>query len=369
MSINCSNSPLKPDWIKVQITRNCNLSCSFCSQAEWRENVNLDISRLIENVLLPAMPLRLLIITGGEPLTKIPELTELLSFCQSNKIEVGIFTNLTLLDQALACKLKVLGVQWLRTTINGSIQNVHECSYPKGSFLKTLEGISVAQRNNLHVKVRVTVSRSNLNDVENILRLCAEKSIEEVDFRPYLPLGDCNPHEDFNLHVEEMMRICALLMLYREHKPLVKIKLLPGWFDYIFENLIASKTSFEECHCGRKYLYVDAEGNYRSCAGHKYIIDSMTNVKIDSVWIDNPHLTAVRSYSQPDYCAKCPCRVNCHKANCHLVNYETSQSFESINPYCPIYYFDPKDSGNGYIKAREKFSIYLAEAKTRVCQG
>ena len=32
----------KLDWVKVQLTRACNLKCAFCSQADFKENKTVD---------------------------------------------------------------------------------------------------------------------------------------------------------------------------------------------------------------------------------------------------------------------------------------------------------------------------------------
>ena len=65
------------DWVKLQLTRCCNLKCSFCSQADFRDTNTIDTDLFIEKVLIPSKP-RLLIITGGEPLTKFEELKKIL---------------------------------------------------------------------------------------------------------------------------------------------------------------------------------------------------------------------------------------------------------------------------------------------------
>lgn len=59
----------KLDWVKVQLTRCCNLKWSFCSQADFRDASTIDADLFIKNVLEVAKP-RFLIFTGGEPLAK-----------------------------------------------------------------------------------------------------------------------------------------------------------------------------------------------------------------------------------------------------------------------------------------------------------
>ena len=76
----------KLDWVKVQLTRCCNLKCSFCSQADFRDASTIDADLFIKNVLEVAKP-RLLIFTGGEPLAKYDTLKKLLEYCKEHNIQ------------------------------------------------------------------------------------------------------------------------------------------------------------------------------------------------------------------------------------------------------------------------------------------
>jgi MoaA/NifB/PqqE/SkfB family radical SAM enzyme len=347
------------DWVKLQITRSCNFSCSFCSQAEWSSGETIDLDIFYKNVLDRANKLRLLIVTGGEPLTKYSVLYDLLSKCSSIGTEVGIFSNVSLLTESRARELKTLNLSWIRTTLNGPSADVHELSYPSNSFGKTLSGIKNSLNEGIPVKIRTTVNKTNVNDIENLIDFVRYLGIKEIDFRPYLPLGDCNPHNSFALSSTELVRIAAFLMLTQQKCQDIKIKLLPNWFDFLYTDFFPS-FHCEECHCGRKYIYVDAVGNYRSCAGHKYIIGSMYDLTVDEIWHSSKFLDDVRTYKQDPYCSGCPKSQQCHRSNCHLINYEAHQRFDKINPLCPIYLHNSKDAEEGYKKVIDLFSDQLS---------
>lgn len=53
------------EWMKIQLTRKCNLNCKYYSQAEFDRTHDLDIEDLKMNAILPSS-IRLVIITGGE---------------------------------------------------------------------------------------------------------------------------------------------------------------------------------------------------------------------------------------------------------------------------------------------------------------
>ena len=352
-----SASGYRLDWIKVQLTRLCNFDCQFCSQAEWAGPETIDIERLRSAVFDRLPALRLLIVTGGEPLARYSELLELAGLARGKRAEAGIFSNLSLLSPARAQELKDQGVGWYRTTLNGPNAAIHEKTYPQGSFGKTLKGIGAAASAGTAVKIRTTVCRANLAQLEELVRFAVSLGVRELDCRPYLPLGDCNPHGSFALSPPELIEAAALLLRLRSGwKSKIQIKLLPNWFDFIYRDLLGEPApACELCHCGRSYLYIDAAGDYRACAGHRAVAGSMFSTPADQVWLHSAFLEEARTYKQGPYCAACPAREACHASNCHLINYEAHGRFDAVNPTCPIYATSPEDCAAGYNQVRAAF--------------
>lgn len=350
------------DWLKVQITRRCNLSCHFCSQADWRSKEVLDVPQFLERVLSKA-DVRLLIITGGEPLTVLDELETLLEYCQSRGIETGIFSNGTLATPEIAQNLRAAGLAWIRVSLNGSSSAVHETSYPQGSFERTLSGIANCLKEGVKVKVRSTVSKGNLKDVPDLVSFVSSLGVSELDFRPYLPLGDCNPHDQFVLCPEELLQTGGMLTALGKVHPGLRVRLLPGWFDFISAG--PEGESFEECHCGRHYLYIDVNGNFMPCAGHRMKVGQMKRDSLEETWKHAPGLDLMRAYEQAEYCQGCPSQEQCHRSSCSLVNFEANGSFSAVNPLCPVVRLDPADAVSGHARAQSLFDNARVEAYDR----
>lgn len=343
------------------MTRRCNMNCAYCSQAEFDRTHNLDLKAFTENVL-DKVDIRLLIITGGEPLIRFSELIDLIKKCKSRNIEVGIFSNAVLISMQKAEMIRDAGVSWVRVSINGENSKTHELSYPKGSFEKTIEGINNLKKAGVYVKVRSTVTTKNIDSIVGIVGLCKKLGISEVDFRPYLHLGECNPHGDYALDTHSELIALSKLIRLQEVEKDIYIKLLPNWFDFLVRDLsnVDEKIRIEDCHCGRKYLYIDADGNYRPCAGHRLVLGSMYKDNVNELWEKSSFLEEIRNYQQNEYCKTCPMCIKCHTANCHLINYELDGSFYAVNRTCPIYNFDRENSANGFEKVRREFLEYYS---------
>ncbi len=349
------------DWLKVQVTRLCNFSCSFCSQADWASRETIDLDALERSVLSRLDALRLLIVTGGEPLARFSILEQLVSLARSRGTEVGIFSNLSLLTRERAIALRQAGVSWFRTTLNGSRADVHERTYPANSYATTMAGIEAARLAGTPVKIRTTVCKANIHDLGDLISFANAIGVVEVDVRPYLPLGDCNTHNSFALDSRSLIWAAArILQLQDVWKGKVQLKLLPNWFDFLYRDIASgSLTACEQCHCGRKYLYIDAAGNYRSCAGHRAVLGSIFESNIEEIWDGSGQLQETRSYQQDLYCETCPRKAACHSSNCHLVNYEAHGRFDKVNPTCPSWNMEPESALVGFKKVRQIFAEAL----------
>ncbi len=360
--ISAGDYPL--DWVKAQLTRLCNLSCSFCSQADSSARTTLDAGRLIRQ-LLALVEVRLLILTGGEPLVVPDALVELLDYCSSRGTETGIFTNATLASPSLVDRLARAGLTWARVTVNGSCAEVHEQSYPRGSFPKTVAGLRAFRERGVTVKARATISRANVSDVSALVAFLAGSGCSELDLRPYLPLGDCNPHEQFMLSPEELLRVggqvCGLRAIYPE----IKLKLLPGWFDFVASGA-GTSSQLEVCACARRYLYINAEADILPCPGHRAKVGTLEDgLDLAQLWASSPLLNKMRFYRQADFCLKCPVRAQCHRSSCALLTYEAHGTFDGeINSLCPIYPLSPQDPVAGLEKARAIFEAARATARS-----
>ena len=350
------NDEYELDWVKLQITRICNLSCSYCSQAGWKDKTTINFN-LFKKQVIDNISARLLIVTGGEPMCVFDELLELIQYCKEKNMEIGIFSNATLIDSERAKLLKEYGTDWVRTSINGHNADIHELSYPKNTFDKTIHGVKCLREQGIVTKVRTTISKANINYIENIVELVKSMGIEELDFRPYLLLGDCNPHESYSLSRDDILKALSVLLYLQKNDKDIRIKLLPNWFDFLVRDLFGSSINMpiEECHCGKQYIYVDAAGNYRACAGHRKLLGDYHVATVDAIWDNSEFLEEIRNYSQPEYCIKCPHHVQCHRSNCHLINYEVDNCFDQVNKTCLLHLTDNSDSRKAFDILREDF--------------
>tara|TARA_Y100001970_G_scaffold128175_1_gene158273 strand:- start:24154 stop:25059 length:906 start_codon:yes stop_codon:yes gene_type:complete len=154
-----------------------------------------EISRLCDNFIdLGVNKIRL---TGGEPLVRknIIDLIQLLGskIDNSSLKELTITTNGTLLSK-YAEKIKKSGIN----RINISLDTLNKKKYKEitrfGLLDKVLEGIKIAKKNDLEIKIN-TVALKNFNDdeFEKILLWCNKNKLD-LTFIEVMPMNETDSH-------------------------------------------------------------------------------------------------------------------------------------------------------------------------------
>ena len=112
-------------------------------------------------------------LTGGEVFTR-PDIFELIDSIIENRMRYSILTNGTLIDEetiaAFGVKKRRIRLDSIQVSIDGSCPEVHNLSRP-GSFGRAIHGLELLVKNRFPVTVRVTISKHNMYDLENIAEL------------------------------------------------------------------------------------------------------------------------------------------------------------------------------------------------------
>lgn len=166
------------------ITRRCNLNCIHCysdSEAKaYPGELTLDQCRAVIDDLagfkVPAV-----LLSGGEPLIH-PDFFAIASYAVSKGLRLTLSTNGTLIDLDTAKKLKQLGFAYVGISLDG-IGETHDYFRGKqGAFAKTVEAFRHCKTAGQKVGLRLTLSRSTVEDIDRILDFIESEGIDRVCF-------------------------------------------------------------------------------------------------------------------------------------------------------------------------------------------
>jgi AdoMet-dependent heme synthase len=178
--------------VAFEVTRTCTLSCRHCRgdsrQKVYKDELGLnEIRTIIDNIASFAKPI--LIITGGEPLTR-PDVYEIALYSSSLGLRTVLATCGHFLNDETVSKLVEAGVSRISISLDGASAVTHDqFRGTPGAFEATLSGIAAARRNHLDFQINSTLTVLNIAELESIHDLAL--SLGAVGFHPFLlvPVG------------------------------------------------------------------------------------------------------------------------------------------------------------------------------------
>lgn len=178
--------------VALEITRSCPLACLHCrgdshGEAYPDELTGQEIQSILANIATFARPI--LIITGGEPLTR-PDVFDIASYSTSLGFRTVLATCGRFLDDSTVRKLLDSGVQRISVSLDGASASTHDrFRGVPGAFESAIRGIGAARRNGLAFQINSTLTTLNIAELESLHDLAVSLGAE--GFHPFLlvPMG------------------------------------------------------------------------------------------------------------------------------------------------------------------------------------
>jgi len=173
--IDFEKAPFIAIW---EVTRACDLRCVHC-RAEAIPNRDaeeltreqgfalIDELRKFSDTAPP-----LFVLTGGDPL-KSPYVYDYIKHADSVGLRVAVTPSATgLLTRAAIHKMKEHGLTRMAISLDGSTPEIHDnFRRQPGSYAHTIRAISDAVAEGITVQINTTISRWNVNDLDNLCAL------------------------------------------------------------------------------------------------------------------------------------------------------------------------------------------------------
>ncbi len=173
------------------ITRTCNLRCVHCysdSNAQQYPG-ELDWEQMQAVVAdLAAYQVPSLLFSGGEPMIH-PRFFDLVDLSTAAGLKLTISTNGTLITPEKAALLKAANVAYVGISLDG-IGPVHdEFRRKEGAFDAAVRGFKHCHEVQQKTGLRLTLTRHNVENIEQILDFIEDQQIQRVCFYHLVPAG------------------------------------------------------------------------------------------------------------------------------------------------------------------------------------
>lgn len=153
----------------IQVTRNCNQSCVFCSNPSRNATLELrDIKKMLRK--LSDMNYGGVILTGGEP-TVHPELDKIISATRKTGLDARIITNGQITaEKGYLERLVRAGLSSMSLSIYSHRKDVHEyLSGVHGSFCNVCKTLEIAEAIGLPVSISTVINVRNADHLHLVV--------------------------------------------------------------------------------------------------------------------------------------------------------------------------------------------------------
>jgi len=195
-------------------TRACNLSCRHCyaSAGPAGKEGEMD-SQAARDFLeqLVAFQVPVLLLSGGEPLLR-PDIFAVMAAAVKKGLRVTLSSNGTLIDRNTARDLKKIGVSYVGISLDG-VEGRHDTFRgQQGAFAAAVEGIRNCLAVGQRVGLRFTISRANVDQLEEIFYLIRQEDIPRACFYHLVYSGRGSELAGEDLRHEESRAAMDLIM-------------------------------------------------------------------------------------------------------------------------------------------------------------
>ena len=349
-----------PITIEVDPSNACNHSCPFCISghihlSKFKGTKFFDRRMMKKEVLMSLvqdivkMDIQSLSWTGGGEPTQNPHLKEAINFIKKNSnIEMGMFTNGTLLERFDLFDTIVDSLSWVRVSIDaGKAKTYNELrvTNDKNNFdimlnnVKKLIQLKKEKNSSIFIGVGFVVTKDNFNEVVDFAKLFKDIDVNYCQFKPEIIQVERNGELD-----KAKEQIGSDFWITKVATELEKAKEILGkkfeCNSYKLEDLIKSPKdygrNYKECLGSQFQPCVGADGHVYVCTNHRghkeYSYGNIEDKSFKDIWSDMEKRSCVMNkINNIEKFKNCSQLCKPHESNKILWTMKENQNDEAFN--------------------------------------
>jgi AdoMet-dependent heme synthase len=317
--------PLVMSW---NVTRECNLKCSHCyinatEKKLKNELTTKEAKKLMDQIAEVSHPL--LILSGGEPLLR-KDIYELIRYGASIGLKMGLGSNGSLIDEAVAKKLKDAGITTVSISLDSHIPAQHDdFRGVAGSWEKAVNACKALRKNNVLVQVNTTLTQQNYNQIDEIMSLAEGIGVENFHLFFLVPTGRGTKLTDISPEKYEDM-ITKTFAKTAKHRLNVRPSCAPQFMRIAKGMGLDMRQWVRGCMAGMYYCRIYPNGDVTPCPYLPIKLGNIRDKSFGEIWLNSPVFKALRdSNSLKGKCGICEYRSLC--GGCRARAYGLSSDF------------------------------------------
>ncbi len=300
------------------LTSRCNLDCIHC----YADKGSLFVKDMPKKVCLDTIKeLKLLktplvIFSGGEPLL-YKGIFDLAKYAIDNSIKVSLSTNGTLIDKAMAIKIKSSGINYVGISIDGMKITHDFLRNKKGAFDKSVTAIKHCKANDIKVGIRFTVARYNVRELKEVLKLAQSLKVDRFCLYNLVYSGRAETLVENDLSSWQRKKVVDELVAFvKRTKGSMEVLTTDSPCDGVYLKRLfnVKDISLSGCSAGDKIINIDEAGFIHPCQfWHDYNIGNIKTDRITKVLKKDALVLKLRDKAKflKDQCRQCDSKDLC----------------------------------------------------------
>ncbi len=330
----------------IEITARCNYNCRHCyinlpandKRVKKMELSVTDISRMADQAV--AEGALWCLITGGEPLLR-EDFFDIYLRLRKKGLLLSVFTNASLIKKKHINFFKKYPPRDIEITVYGATEKTYErITRIQGSYKAFIDGLNLLHRSGIKIRLKTMAMRSNIHELEDILKFCRRYTKDTCRFDPFLHLRyDRNDARNKEIKAE---RLSAREITAVEQKDSKRFNVLkdnceifikPGFYDTTCDYLF-------RCGTGRTSFSVSYDGMLRPCSSlwHPDTVYDLKKHGLKDVFYNFiPKVRDMRSRNREflEKCGRCPIVNLCMWCPAHAY-LETGKLDRPVEYFCEV---------------------------------
>ncbi len=312
-----------PVSMQLEITRRCNWRCVHCYAIPKDEGVESELStQQIYDLLDEAWDLGtfMLSITGGEA-TLRPDFVDIVRYACERGFAVTIFTNASLIDDAMARTLVELGVVEFQVSVLGASPEVHErMAQRRGSHAAVWAGVRALVKAGGNVLLKSSAMRDNAHEIAEIHAQADQLGVGHMTTPVLLPRWPGDPEIDgMRLKGEARKEIIDLQAGWQ-------MALHASEDEHPRSEHEISGASSPGCRSGTSTMSIGGNGKVYPCNTHPADVGDTRERSLKEIWADFSGFSQVM---ETDDAAMEPGAIADDAFTCPMVTYSARKEARS----------------------------------------
>ena len=177
------SAPISVVW---EITNNCNYKCPHCRSYQVYHKEDEDIENIIVQELIDSKVM-FVNISGGEPLLN-PRIFDIAKRLDNENIYLALSTNGYFYSKYRK-NIVNSGIKFVQVSLDGKRELHEKFRGVNGAYEKAIEALQMAKSDGLRTQMNVTITSSNINDLEWNYNIAKKMHVDKLFYRRVVPYG------------------------------------------------------------------------------------------------------------------------------------------------------------------------------------